>query len=549
MTGSGTAGHRTPVRCRRSWLFVPGADRNALTAASESGADVLCQELEDFTAPAQRPEARRMASEVIARWRKTGAVTAVRINPLAGDGADPIDDPHARFTQQRRRFLIEPAKRFVQMPVARMNESKCHDPRCLARVEPRMCSHFVPETNHPHRSALSWLARHRRKRSSWRLPRRGTFETVRVAPFPSRSIFPVTTDVETMIVGAGAVGLAIARTLAAAGHDVVVAERHDIIGSETSSRNSEVIHAGIYYAKGSLRAKFCVDGKHQLYRFCAENGVDHARCEKLIVAANDAQLERLDAIRATAAGNGVDDLLPLTAAEAMRLEPAVHCTGALLSPSTGLVDSHGFMLALEGHIEANGGQVALMTDITGIDARNDGSYALTIADSDIITARNVVISAGLHATKLARTLAFPGNYRPPETYYAVGQYYALSGPSPFQRHIYPMPDGAWLGLHATVDLGNRCKFGPDIEWIPEIDYSFKPEKLDKFLDFIRMYYPDLDETRLHPDYTGIRPKLYREGEPVPDFRIDTPAEHGLPGLVMLFGIESPGLTAASLSIA
>lgn len=354
----------------------------------------------------------------------------------------------------------------------------------------------------------------------------------------------VTTDVETMIVGAGVVGLAIARALAMAGHEVMVAERHDIIGSETSSRNSEVIHAGIYYPKDSLRAKYCVEGKHQLYRFCEENGVDHARCEKLIVAANADQLERLDAIKATAAANGVDDLRRLSGDEAMQLEPAVFCTGALLSPSTGLVDSHGFMLALEGHAEAHGGQVALQTDITAIEARADGTFALTIGEGDIVTARNVVISGGLHASDLARTIHYAGNYRPPETYYAVGQYYALSGPSPFKRHIYPMPDGAWLGLHATVDLGNRCKFGPDIEWIPEIDYSFKPEKLDKFLDFIRMYYPDLDETRLHPDYTGIRPKLYREGEAVPDFRIDAPTEHGLAGLVMLFGIESPGLTAA-----
>jgi len=329
------------------------------------------------------------------------------------------------------------------------------------------------------------------------------------------------------------------------GQEVIVAERHDLIGSETSSRNSEVIHAGIYYPKGSLRAQYCVRGKHQLYDFCAENGVAHRRCEKLIVAANDTQADRLEAIRATAAGNGVDDLIRLTAKETERLEPAVRCTSALLSPSTGIVDSHGFMVALEGHVEAFGGQVALMTDITAITAREDGTYALAMGEGqDEITASRVVISGGLHASKLALTLDYPGGYVPPETYYAVGQYYALSGPSPFSRHIYPMPDGAWLGLHATVDLGNRCKFGPDIEWIPDVDYSFKPEKLEKFLDFIRMYYPALDADRLHPDYTGIRPKLYREGEPVPDFRIDTHEQHGRKGLVSLFGIESPGLTAA-----
>ena len=358
----------------------------------------------------------------------------------------------------------------------------------------------------------------------------------------------MTTDVETIIVGAGVVGLAIAQALAKAGHEVIVAERHDLIGSETSSRNSEVIHAGIYYPKDSLRARFCVEGKHKLYRFCAENGVDHQRCEKLIVAANEAQLARLDGIRQTAAGNGVDDLVPVSAAQAEKLEPAVRCVGALLSPSTGIVDSHGFMVALEGHAATHGAQVALNTDITSIEKRGDGTFALAISDGDRITANNVVLSAGLNASVLARTLAYANGYQPPETYFAVGQYYALSGPSPFARHIYPMPDGAWLGLHATVDLGNRCKFGPDIEWIPEIDYTFKPEKLAKFLDFIRMYYPDLDESRLHPDYTGIRPKLYREGEPVPDFRIDTAAKHGHDGLVMLFGIESPGLTA-SLAIA
>ncbi|MBU2532147.1 MAG: FAD-dependent oxidoreductase, partial [Alphaproteobacteria bacterium] len=243
----------------------------------------------------------------------------------------------------------------------------------------------------------------------------------------------MTTDVETIIIGAGVVGLAIARSLAMAGHDVMVVERHDIIGSETSSRNSEVIHAGIYYPKGSLRARFCVEGKKQLYDFCRENGVDHARCEKLIVAANNDQLERLGAIQTTAAANGVDDLRTLSGAEAMQLEPAVRCVGALLSPSTGIVDSHGFMLALEGHAEAHGGQIALKTDITGIEARPDRTYALTIAGTDIVTARNVVVSGGLHATKLASTITYTKVYAPPETYYAVGQYYALSGPSPFSR--------------------------------------------------------------------------------------------------------------------
>ena len=350
-------------------------------------------------------------------------------------------------------------------------------------------------------------------------------------------------DVDTIVVGAGVVGLAIARALAMAGRPVLVAERHDIIGSETSSRNSEVIHAGIYYPTGSLRAKLCVAGKHALYAFCARHGVAHKRCGKLLVATASDQLGKLDGLHKTAIANGVDDLVALSPADVRKLEPAVSCVAALLSPSTGVVDSHGFMLALEGEAEAHGAQVVLRTAVAGV-RREHGLYHLTLEDGSAISCRNLVLSAGLHATKLADTLEFAGSYRPPRTYYAVGQYYALSGRAPFERHVYPMPAGAWLGLHATIDIGGRCKFGPDIEWIPEIDYTFKPEKLAQFLDFIRSYYPSLDASQLHPDYTGIRPKLYREGEPVPDFVFHGEAEHGLPGLVMLFGIESPGLTAS-----
>jgi len=353
-------------------------------------------------------------------------------------------------------------------------------------------------------------------------------------------------DVETIVVGAGVVGLAIARALADAGHEVMVLEQHELIGSETSSRNSEVIHAGIYYPPGSLRAVLCVRGKELLYRFCVENSVAHARCGKLIVATHESQLSKLAAIRETAAKNGVTDLEPIGANAARALEPELACVGALVSPSTGIVDSHGLMLALEGHIEARGGSVVLRCPVERIERTGDGHFRLaTSGDAPgAIACRNLVISAGLHASKLAMTLGYAGGYRPPETYYAKGQYYALSGRSPFQRHIYPVPDGAWLGLHATVDIGGRCKFGPDIEWTLGIDYSFQPEKLEKFLDAIRSYYPGLDASRLHADYTGVRPKLYREGEPVPDFAIHGPERHGLPGLIALYGIESPGLTAA-----
>jgi len=336
--------------------------------------------------------------------------------------------------------------------------------------------------------------------------------------------------------------------LAAAGQEVIILEQHGLIGSETSSRNSEVIHAGIYYPPGSLRARLCVEGKARLYQFCQENGVPHRRCGKLLVATAEDQLPKLKAIQETALRNGVDDLVPLSPAEAKELEPAVSCVAALLSPSTGIVDTHALMLALLGHAESNGAQLVLNSPVRSVTAVKPGLFSLSIDAADeaetTVTCTKLVIAAGLHASRLAETMTYPTGYRPPTTYYAKGQYYAMSGRSPFTRHIYPMPHGAWLGLHATVDLSGRCKFGPDIEWIPEIDYSFQPQKLAQFLDFIRMYYPDLDPDRLHPDYTGIRPKLYREGEPVPDFAFHTEAQHGHPGLIMLFGIESPGLTSS-----
>jgi L-2-hydroxyglutarate oxidase LhgO len=353
-------------------------------------------------------------------------------------------------------------------------------------------------------------------------------------------------DIETVVVGTGVVGLAVARALAEAGHEPMVLEQHALIGSETSSRNSEVIHAGLYYPPGSLRARLCVRGKELLYRFCTDNDVAHARCGKLLVATHAGQLPRLAAIRANAERNGVADLEPIGADRARALEPELACVAALISPSTGIVDSHGLMLALQGHVEARGGSVVLRCPVERIERTGAGLYRLATGGDapGAITCRNLVMSAGLHASKLARTLVCGAGYSVPETYYAKGQYYALAGPSPFRRHIYPMPSGAWLGLHATVDIGGRCKFGPDIEWIKEIDYGFEPEKLAQFLEFIRGYYPGLDASRLHPDYTGIRPKLYRDGEPVPDFAIHGPERHGLPSLVALYGIESPGLTAS-----
>lgn len=353
-------------------------------------------------------------------------------------------------------------------------------------------------------------------------------------------------DIQTIVIGAGAVGLAIARSLALHGQEVMVLEQHGLIGSEVSSRNSEVIHAGIYYPPGSLRAKFCVEGKRLLYPFCAEHGVGHKRIGKILVATAEDQIKKLKGMKENAERNGVDDLVWLTAEEARAMEPELFCVAALHSPSTGILDAHSFMVAMEGHAEAHGAQVVLNTPVTRLEKLPNGQFNLETGGDmpGAVTCRNLIVSAGLHATKIADTLVFKSNYRPPRTYYAKGQYYALAGKSPFSRHIYPMPDGAWLGLHVTVDIGGRCKFGPDIEWIPEIDYSFEPEKLAKFLGFIRTYYPGLDADNLHADYTGIRPKLYREGEPVPDFMIHGPEEHGMAGFVGLFGIESPGLTSA-----
>ena len=356
----------------------------------------------------------------------------------------------------------------------------------------------------------------------------------------------MSSDVQTIVLGAGVVGLAVAHALAVRGQEVMVLEQHTLIGAETSSRNSEVIHAGIYYPSGSRRALLCVRGKELLYRFCAENAVPHARCGKLLVATHESQVAKLAEIRETAEDNGVGDLEPLTGAAAQALEPELACVAALLSPSTGIIDSHALMLALQGHIEGNGGSVVLRCPVEHIEGAADGGFRLHTGGElpGAITAANLVNCGGLHASRLGRQLTYGAGYLPPETYYAKGQYYALSGRSPFRRHIYPMPDGAWLGLHATVDIAGRCKFGPDITWTDDIDYRFEPEKLAKFLDFIRSYYPGLEAERLHPDYTGFRPKLYREGEPVTDFAIHGPREHGRAGLVALYGIESPGLTAA-----
>ncbi len=368
----------------------------------------------------------------------------------------------------------------------------------------------------------------------------------------------MTADIETIVVGAGAVGLAIAHALAVGGHEVMVLEQHDVIGSETSSRNSEVIHAGIYYPQGSMRARMCVEGKHLLYRFAAENGVPHKRIGKLLVATSEAQNAKLEDIRQTAARNGVDDLEHVSVTDAQAMEPALFCTGALHSPSTGIIDSHSFMSALEGHIEPGGGQIVLNTAVNAIAQANDLFSLDTVSSGEAmtITCRHLVMAAGLHGTRLGRTLHGTGaadgtGYSVPETYPAKGHYFSYAGRAPFSRLIYPVPDGAWLGIHLSLDMAGQAKFGPDLGWIDTVDYAFDDpdgERQKTFTREVRRYWPSLADDALHADYTGIRPKLYQQGEPAADFTIHGPRDHGIANLVGLYGIESPGLTS-SLALA
>ncbi|MFA5899221.1 MAG: NAD(P)/FAD-dependent oxidoreductase [Hyphomicrobium sp.] len=356
-------------------------------------------------------------------------------------------------------------------------------------------------------------------------------------------------DVETVVVGAGVVGLAVARSLARAGQEVIVLERHARIGTETSSRNSEVIHAGIYYPPGSARARLCVAGKEMLYRFCAENGVTHDRCGKLLVATTEAEIPKLDAIASNAARNGVNDLVQLSAAEACDLEPELRCVAALLSPSTGVIDSHGLMQALDGHIASCGGEVILNTEVTGI-SQKDGLFKLQTSsggEAGALSCRRLVLAGGLSATRLGGMLDYAPAYRVPQTHPARGHYFALDRKAPFRRLVYPMPVGAWLGVHLTLDVAGRARFGPDIEWCDGVSYDFDDKggaRRALFEREIRRYWPGIPEGGLQPDSVGVRPKIYREGEPPADFAIHGHREHGIAGLVALYGIESPGLTSS-----
>jgi L-2-hydroxyglutarate oxidase LhgO len=356
-------------------------------------------------------------------------------------------------------------------------------------------------------------------------------------------------QVDALVIGAGAVGLAVGRALAMAGHETVVTEAQNAIGQGVSSRNSEVIHAGLYYAPGSLKARLCVRGKALLYALCASHGVPHRNCGKLVVADSDAQAAALQSLAQRAQANGVP-VEWLTSAQAQALEPGLRCTAALSSPSTGIVDSHGFMLALQGDLERHGGVVALGSAVRAATLQQGRQpHVVTLADGSEIAARWLVNAASLHASVLAARFEGLNSRHIPRTRYAKGSYYSLVGKSPFTRLVYPAPADAWLGVHLTLDLGGQARFGPDLEWLdvesPEqIDYAVDPARADGFYAEVRRYWPALPDGALAPSYSGVRPKIYGPGEAAPDFRIDGPQLHGVPGLVNLFGIESPGLTSA-----
>ena len=354
---------------------------------------------------------------------------------------------------------------------------------------------------------------------------------------------------DAVIIGAGVVGLACARELAARGLDTLILERHDAFGTETSARNSEVIHAGLYYPTGSLKAKLCVEGNRRLYDYCASHGIAHRRCGKLIVATGAEQNDKLDALLRQAEANGVADMQRLDAVQLNALEPALNGTAALLSPSTGIIDSHGLMLALLGDAERDGATLALCSPLTGGRIAEDGivltaGAAMGTGDGATeIKARIVINAAGLSAQRVAASIVgFPATHVPP-SYFARGNYYALTGRPPFSHLIYPLPEPGGLGVHLTLDLGGQARFGPDVEWIAEPDYSIDPARSQKFYAEVRRYWPGLPEGALTPAFAGVRPKITGPGEANADFRIDGPQVHGVAGLVNLFGIESPGLTS------
>ena len=356
---------------------------------------------------------------------------------------------------------------------------------------------------------------------------------------------------DAVVVGAGVVGLALARALAMSGREVVILEAEDAIGTHTSSRNSEVIHAGIYYPNGSLKALSCVEGKNLLYEYCVAHAVPHRRSGKLIVAADEAQLGELEGIQKKAHANGVTDVVWMTRAQALALEPELSCVAALYSPSTGIIDSHALMLAYLGDAEAHGAMLALKSPLERAEVKADG-FVLYVDDAEPIKSSILVNSAGLKAPTVAKRMEGYRAELAPGEFYAKGNYYSLARRAPFSRLVYPVPEPGGLGVHVTLDLAGQARFGPDVEWVERIggkeDYAVDPRRAERFYAAIRRYWPGLPDGALLPGYSGIRPKTAGPREPASDFQIQGPREHGVAGLVHLFGIESPGLTA-SLALA
>ncbi|WP_372964337.1 NAD(P)/FAD-dependent oxidoreductase [Marinobacter sp.] len=351
-------------------------------------------------------------------------------------------------------------------------------------------------------------------------------------------------SVQTVVIGAGVIGLAIARELARAGRDVLVLEAGPGFGEGVSSRNSEVIHAGIYYPEGSFKASFCVRGRELLYEYCGSRKVNHRKCGKWIVATDDLQVSRLEAIRNQAEGNGVT--LQFAQGNAVKKQcPDVRASAGLWSPDTGIIDSHGLMLSLLGELEDAGGRLILDSPVLQAESLNDGHHVLTIGGDAgvVLNANEVINAAGLNAPDLARRWQGLPDSSKPDQWLARGVYFSYSGKHPFNTLIYPLPEPGGLGVHLTLDLASQARFGPDVEWVDAVDYTVNPDRLQAFADGIRQWWPGLDPARLQPAYAGIRPKLVGPSGGFADFRIDGPDEHGVAGLINLFGIESPGLTS------
>lgn len=359
--------------------------------------------------------------------------------------------------------------------------------------------------------------------------------------------------VDAVVIGAGVVGLAIARALALAGCVPIVVEAERAIGMHQSSRNSEVIHAGIYYPPASLKARACLEGKRRLYRYCRARDVPHRRCGKLIVATRDHERPVLERLVANAEASGLHDLQPISSSQAHALEPALRCLDAVLSPSTGIIDSHALMKALWADAEDAGASLALATEVVAIevdsevDSDSRGRFVVQTR-SDRVRTHRVINAAGLGAQAVAAAITGDGvDLTIPTRYLTKGTYFTVSG-RPFSRLIYPVPDTASLGIHVTIDMGGNVRFGPDQQWIDALDYALDPGRAAAFVPAIQRYFPDLDPDALQPAYVGVRSKVQAPGDPMADFVVQGPQVHGLPGLVNLFGIESPGLTA-SLALA